>query len=54
MYTRSIIIGGAVLSTMGACVPGQLIGTAPKASYWLIRTEDANTENIVEEYNWGC
>jgi hypothetical protein len=44
--------GGAVLSTMGACVPGQLIGTAPKASYWLIRTEDANTENIVEEYNW--
>jgi len=44
--------GGAVLSTMGGNIPGQLIGTAPKASYWLIRTEDANTENIVEEYNW--
>jgi hypothetical protein len=44
--------GGMVLSTMGGDVPGQLIGTAPKASYWLIRTEDANTENIVEEYNW--
>ncbi|MCX6244233.1 MAG: S8 family peptidase [Bacteroidetes bacterium] len=44
--------GAAVLSTMGGNVPGQLIGTAPKASYWLIRTEDANTENIVEEYTW--
>jgi hypothetical protein len=44
--------GGAVLSCMGGNIPGQLIGTAPKASYWLIRTEDANTENIVEEYNW--
>jgi hypothetical protein len=44
--------GGMVLSTMGGDVPGQLIGTAPKASYWLIRTEDANTENIIEEYNW--
>ena len=44
--------GGAVLSTMGGNIPGHLIGTAPKASYWLIRTEDANTENIVEEYNW--
>ncbi len=44
--------GGSVLSTMGGNIPGQLIGTAPKASYWLIRTEDAATENIVEEYNW--
>ncbi|MCX6248974.1 MAG: S8 family peptidase [Bacteroidetes bacterium] len=44
--------GAAVLSTMGGNTPGELIGTAPKASYWLIRTEDANTENIVEEYNW--
>ncbi|MGA3013569.1 MAG: S8/S53 family peptidase [Bacteroidales bacterium] len=44
--------GGSVLSTMGGNIPGQLIGTAPKASYWLIRTEDANTENIIEEYNW--
>jgi len=44
--------GGEVLSTMGGNTPGQLIGTAPKASYWLIRTEDAPTENIVEEYNW--
>ncbi len=44
--------GAEVLSLMGGNTPGQLIGTAPKASYWLIRTEDAPTENIVEEYNW--
>ena len=44
--------GEAVLSTMGGNTPGQLIGTAPKASFWLIRTEDASTENIIEEYNW--
>jgi hypothetical protein len=44
--------GAEVLSLMGGNTPGQLIGTAPKASFWLIRTEDAPTENIVEEYNW--
>jgi hypothetical protein len=44
--------GAAVLSTMGGNTPGQLIGTAPKAAYWLIRTEEADHENIVEEYNW--
>jgi hypothetical protein len=44
--------GAAVLSIMACDDTGQLIGTAPKASYWLIRTEDVNSENIVEEYNW--
>jgi serine protease AprX len=44
--------GCSVLSTMGGLVPGQLIGTAPKASFWLIRTEEDPGENIVEEYNW--
>ncbi|OYT17818.1 MAG: peptidase S8 [Bacteroidetes bacterium 4572_77] len=44
--------GTAVLSTMGANWPGQMVGTAPKASYWLIRTEFADYEYIIEEYNW--
>ncbi|MCX6251757.1 MAG: S8 family serine peptidase [Bacteroidetes bacterium] len=44
--------GMSVLSTMGGNIPGQLIGTAPKADYWLLRTEDAATENIIKEYNW--
>ena len=49
---REYYHGMAVLSIMGGNVPGQLVGTAPKASYWLLRSEDANTENIIEEYNW--
>jgi serine protease AprX len=44
--------GAAVLSEMACDDPGNLIGTAPKASYWLIRTEDLSSENIIEEYNW--
>ncbi|MBE0639582.1 MAG: S8 family serine peptidase [Bacteroidales bacterium] len=45
--------GTAVLSTMGANLPGELIGTAPQASYYLIRTEDTGSEYIIEEYNWA-
>jgi len=44
--------GMNVLSCMAANLPGQLVGTAPKAKYWLIRTEDAFTETLQEEVNW--
>ena len=44
--------GTSCLSTMAAFVPNTFVGTAPKASYYLIHTEDVQTENIVEEYNW--
>lgn len=44
--------GMMVLSTIGAWLPGQMIGTAPKASFWLIRTEDDATEFKVEEDHW--
>lgn len=44
--------GSMVLSCMGGNFPGQLIGTAPKASYWLLRSEDGGSEYIIEEYNW--
>jgi hypothetical protein len=37
---------------MGGNVPGQLIGTAPKASYWLLRSEDTGSEFLIEEDNW--
>lgn len=46
--------GTIVLSAMAGNIPGQLIGTAPEASYILIRTEDANSEQIIEEYNWAA
>jgi len=44
--------GEYVLSIMGGNIPGQLIGTAPKANYWLLRSEDVNSEYLIEEYNW--
>ncbi|MCX6267445.1 MAG: S8 family serine peptidase [Bacteroidetes bacterium] len=45
--------GTSVLSTMGANLPGEMVGTAPHASFWLIRTEVGETESLVEEYNWA-
>jgi subtilisin family serine protease len=44
--------GTAVLSLMGGNSPGYLIGTSPDASFWLLRTEDAQTEYLIEEDNW--
>lgn len=46
--------GTYVLSTIAGNSPGELIGTAPKAKFWLLRSEDAPTEYIVEEFNWVC
>lgn len=46
------IHGTMVLSTMAANLPGILVGTAPKANYWLIHTEDNAGEAVVEEYYW--
>lgn len=46
--------GTSVLSVMGANLPGQIVGTAPAASYFLIRTEEAATEMLVEEFNWAA
>lgn len=44
--------GTEVLSCMAAFLPGSMIGTAPDASYLLLRTEDAPSEYIIEEANW--
>jgi serine protease AprX len=44
--------GTSVLSTMAANLPGKMIGTAPDAFYWLIRTEYAPTEYLLEVDNW--
>ena len=46
--------GALVLSTMCANIPGQLIGTAPYAEYMLLRSEDVDTEYLIEEFNWVC
>ena len=44
--------GTKVLSIMGAYHPYIFIGTAPKAGYWLLRSEDQLTEQEVEEDYW--
>lgn len=44
--------GMSVLSCMGGNLPGKLIGTAPDASYFLIRTEQDPSEYLIEEDNW--
>ena len=44
--------GTKVLSAMGANEPEVLVGTAPEARYWLLRCEDQQTEQPVEEDYW--
>lgn len=51
VYTQSTH-GTSCLSTMAAYDPNYMVGTAYKASYYLIHTEDGRSESIVEEYNW--
>jgi len=46
--------GSSVFSIMGGFQPEMLIGTAPNAEYILVRTEDGNSEYLIEEYNWIC
>ncbi|HEX6332662.1 MAG TPA: S8 family serine peptidase [Flavisolibacter sp.] len=46
--------GMQCLSVIAANIPGQFIGTAPKASFYLFRSEDAATEYPIEEHNWVC
>lgn len=45
--------GTNTLSCMAAYKDGQLIGTAPKASYYLFVTEEVNSETPYEEVCWN-
>lgn len=40
------------LSVIGANVPGSMVGTAPHASFWLLRSENDFSEYPIEEHNW--
>jgi hypothetical protein len=44
--------GTSVMGTMAGIIIGELIGTAPQATYFLARTEDVDSEYIIEEDNW--
>lgn len=39
--------GMHVLSILGANIPNEIVGTAPDANYYLLRSENSNTESIV-------
>ncbi|MBR6827478.1 MAG: S8 family serine peptidase [Prevotella sp.] len=45
--------GTRVLSAMAANISQVLVGTAPEARYWLLRCEDQQTEQPVEEDYWA-
>ncbi|MCC8132203.1 MAG: S8 family serine peptidase [Tannerellaceae bacterium] len=46
--------GTKVLACMAANLPGVMVGTAPDASYLLIKSEDGRTEYPIEEDYWAA
>lgn len=44
--------GISVLSAMATNQPNTFVGTAPEARYWLLRSEDGNSEYPVEQDYW--
>lgn len=45
--------GLSVLSCMAMNRPNQMVGTAPEASFWLLRSEDESSEQLVEQDYWA-
>jgi len=45
--------GTKVLSAMAIATPYYYVGSAPRSSYWLLRSEDLQTEQEVEEDYWA-
>ncbi|MBQ8225399.1 MAG: S8 family serine peptidase [Bacteroides sp.] len=46
--------GLSVFSCMAMNQPGIMVGTAPDAAYWLLRSEDNNSEQLVEQDYWAA
>jgi serine protease AprX len=44
--------GMQCLSIIAGNIPGQLVGSCPKAKFYLYRSEDVSSESPVEEENW--
>ncbi len=45
--------GMQCFSTVAAYRPGVFVGSCPESNYFLLRTEDAGSEQMIEEYNWA-
>ena len=46
--------GTSVLSCIGMNKPYEMVGTAPEASFWLLRSEDEASEHLVEQDYWSA
>ncbi len=46
--------GMMVLSCIGMNRPEIMTGTAPEASFWLLRSEDESSEHLVEQDYWAA
>lgn len=46
--------GMMVLSCIGMNQPNVMTGTAPEASFWLLRSEDEYSEHLVEQDYWAA
>lgn len=46
--------GMYVFSIIAANWPGQLVGSCPKAKFYLYRTEEVSSEYPIEEQNWAA
>ncbi|MBR1484911.1 MAG: S8 family serine peptidase [Prevotella sp.] len=52
-FFEGIDHGTRVLSVLAADAPEVMLGTAPDATFWLLRCEDPETEQPVEEDYWA-
>lgn len=46
--------GTGVFSCIAMNQPNFMVGTAPEASFWLLRSEDAYSEHLVEQDYWAA
>lgn len=46
--------GANCFTIIAANKPGVIVGSSPHSKFWLLRTEDVNSEYIVEEQNWAA
>lgn len=46
--------GTNTFSCIAGNIPGKFLGTAPKAQYYLLESEETGREWVMEEYNWAA
>lgn len=52
--SEDYVHGMQCFSVIGANMPGNFVGSAPKANFYLYRTEDVSSEYPIEEHNLAC